>query len=94
MKFVKEIYYQNINGDFSHAEDICNGIYLLIKKNKNPDKIILSSGQRTYINNIIDYFVPKLRLKVKKIKKDDNCLNIGDNSKAIKTLGWKIKKIL
>ncbi len=92
MKFVKEIYQQNINGDFSHADDICNGIYLLIKKNKNPDKIILSSGKRTYINNLINYFIPKFRFKEKKIRKTKNHLNIGDNSKAIKILGWKIKK--
>lgn len=92
MKFVEEIYYQNINGDFSHADDICNGIYLLIKKNKNPDKIIFSSGKRTFINNIIIHFIPKLKLKDKKIQKTKNCLNIGNNSKAIKILGWKIKK--
>ena len=30
--FLKKIYYANISGDFSHAEDICNGLYKLIKK--------------------------------------------------------------
>ena len=29
---IAKIYLSNINGDFSHASDICNGIYLLIKK--------------------------------------------------------------
>jgi GDPmannose 4,6-dehydratase len=92
INFLREIYYQNISGDFSHAEDICNGIYLLIKKDKNPDKLILSSGKRTYINNIIKIFYKKIKyIKFNKDIKNKNNL-IGNNKLAKKTIGWKIKK--
>jgi GDPmannose 4,6-dehydratase len=92
INFLKKIYYQNICGDFSHAEDICNGIYLLIKKDKNPDKLILSSGKKTYINNIIKIFYKKIKyIKFNKDIKNKNNL-IGNNKLAKKTIGWKIKK--
>ena len=90
--FIRKIYLSNINGDFSHASDICNGIYLLIKKNKNPNKIILASGKRTFINNIINFFIPDIKNKIDYSKMSHTKSNIGDNSKAIKMLGWKIKK--
>ena len=89
--FIKEIYSNNISGDFSHAFDICNGIYLLINKNKNPDKIILSSGIRTYINDIIEYFIPNIKKSITLNKISSTRLNIGNNKKAIKMLNWKIK---
>ena len=90
--FIKKIYLYNINGDFSHASDICNGIYLLVKKNKNPDKIIFSSGKRTYVNDIIRYFIPNIKNYIIFNKIGNTKLNIGDNKKAIKMLNWKIKK--
>lgn len=90
--FLKKIYRENISGDFSHAEDICRGIYLLIKKNKNPDKLILSSGKRTYINNIINIFFKRIKyFKLEKNIQSQNKL-IGDNKLAKKILGWEIKK--
>jgi GDP-D-mannose dehydratase len=92
INFLKEIYHQNISGDFSHADDICNGIYLLIKKNKNPDKLILSSGKRTYINRIIEKFNKKINFgKLKKKIKNQNII-IGNNQLAKKIIGWKINK--
>jgi len=92
INFLKEIYHQNISGDFSHAEDICNGIYLLIKKNNNPDKLILSSGKKTYINDIIKIFYKKIKyIKFNKDIKNKNNL-IGNNKLAKKIIGWKIKK--
>ena len=90
--FLKKIYRENISGDFSHADDICEAIFLLIKSKKNPDKIILSSGKRTYINNIIDFFMPNLKYKYNKLNLRKNELIIGNNSKAINLLKWKIKK--
>jgi GDPmannose 4,6-dehydratase len=92
-KFLKKIYYQNISGDFSHAHDICRGIYLLIKTKKNPDKLILSSGKRTYINNIIETFYKKNKENLKfnkKIKSQKNL--IGNNTLAKKIIGWRPKK--
>jgi GDP-D-mannose dehydratase len=90
--FLKKIYYANISGDFSHAEDICYGIYKLIKKDCNPDKLILSSGKKTYINSIIEYFVPKFKSKIDNKKLNFSRSNVGNNQKAIKILNWKIRK--
>lgn len=91
--FLKKIYYENISGDFSHAHDICMGIYLLIKKNKNPDKLILSSGNRTYINDIIEIFYKKIKNLIKADKKIKNQKNlIGNNNLAKRIIGWKPKK--
>jgi len=90
--FLKKIYEENISGDFSHAEDICNAIFLLIKVKDNPDKIILSSGKRTYINDIIDFFMPKFKSRIKKININKKKLSLGNNTKAINLLNWKIKK--
>jgi len=93
INFLKKIYYENISGDFSHAHDICMGIYLLIKKNKSPDKLILSSGKRTYINDIIKIFYKKIKHPIKLNKKIKNQKNlIGNNNLAKKIIGWKPKK--
>lgn len=89
--FVKNIYRENISGDFSHAEDICYGLYLLIKSKKNPDKLIFSSGIRTEINRIIEFFFPKIK-KIKLVNNINKSSNIGNNLKACKILKWKIKK--
>ena len=95
IKFINEIYKENIYGDFSHAEDICNGIYLLIKKNIVTDNIILSSKKLTSVNKIIYQLLNK-KLRSKLIEKKNinkkNINLIGDNSFAKKVLGWKIKK--
>ena len=92
INFLRQIYHQNISGDFSHAEDICNGIYLLLKKEKNPYKLILSSGKRTYINNIIKIFFKKIKYTKlnKNFKKNHNL--IGNNQLAKRIIGWKTKK--
>ena len=80
--------------DFSHAEDICQGICKIIFSRENFDKLILSSGKSTSINNIIRHV-----LKKNKIKLDINLsqiLNkkalIGSNKIARKKLGWSPKK--
>lgn len=89
LKFIKKIFKENIVGDFSHAEDICNAIYLLIKKNKCFDNLILSSNKITKVNDIINLISNK-KIKIS-FKKNKNYI-IGDNSLAKKELGWKIKK--
>ena len=93
LKFIKKIYEENISEDFSHANDICNAIYLLIKKNKNPDKLILSSGKVTKINNIINLYYKKRGnlFRYLKTKKDKKPL-IGNNLKARNLLDWSLKK--
>ncbi len=91
---LQDIYRENISGDFSHADDICNGLFKLINSKKNPDKLIFSSNKRTYINDIIKYI-----FKINKIKKSFNInikkkmsSSIGDNSFTKKILKWKMKK--
>lgn len=91
---IKEIYKENISGDFSHADDICNGLYKLIISKKNPDKLIFSSNKRIFINDIINHLLRKNNLKI--IPGGNKLLNsstpIGDNSFTKKILNWKIKK--
>ena len=93
-KKINEIYQENIAGDFSHADDICNGLYKLIITKKNPDKLIFSSSKITFINDIIKFLLKKN--KTKKIFIDNNLTKnstpIGDNSYTKKLLNWKIKK--
>lgn len=92
--FIENIYKLNISGDFSHAEDICNGIYKLSISKKNIDKIILSSGKRFYINKIIKYLEKYYNLEInKKIMKNNmNFKLIGSNKLAKKILSYKVKK--
>ena len=90
---INEIFKENIYGDFSHAEDICNGITKLIELKKMPDKIILSSFKLSSINKLIKYglnfYKYKINLNDPKINKK---LLIGDNTLAKKTLSWTLKK--
>lgn len=94
LNHVKKIYSQNIFGDFSHADDICNGIFLLIRSNKNPNKIIFSSNSLLRLNNLIDYGLTKLKIKkditIKTHKKTFKL--IGNNNLAKKLLNWFPKK--
>ena len=94
IKFLNEIINKNVSMDFSHADDICEGIIKLIFSKKRISQIILSSGKPTSLNNIIEYLIKKnnldLNLNLKSIKQN-NCL-IGNNNFAKKILHWKIKK--
>ena len=93
-KKIDEIYQENITGDFSHAEDICNGLYKLIISKDNPNKLIFSSSKETFINDIIKFLLRKNNIKIKLIDKNlsKNSTPIGDNSFTKKLLKWKIKK--
>jgi len=91
---LKKRFNENISGDFSHADDICSGIYKLSNSKYNPDKLILSSNKRTFINDIINYLLNFTNNKVKFNKiKDKKYLNpVGNNNFAKKILKWGIKK--
>ena len=92
--FLNNIFKANISGDFSHAEDICKAIYLLIKKNIYLDNLILSSSKKTKINLIINYLLRKYDKSIKirsKAKKNTNYM-IGDNKLAKKNLNWRQSK--
>lgn len=93
-KSIEKIFALNISGDFSNAEDICDGIYKLSISSKKIDKIILSSGKRFYINQLIDYLSKKFSFKIKKgIKlKQSNHKIIGSNLLAINKIKYRNKK--
>lgn len=89
---IKDIYRSNIIGDFSHAEDICYGIYLLMLKNKYPDKIILSSFKKTYINDII-LFINKYfnyQINFNQVNTSSKVI-LGNNTLAKKLIRYKPK---
>ncbi len=92
--FLNQIIKENIIMDFSHAEDICDALIKILFFKKRINNIILSSGKKTYINDIIKYLIKKnnldLNLNYDKIKKS-HCI-IGNNRFAKKILRWHIKK--
>ncbi len=92
--FLNKIMRENIVMDYSHAEDICDGLIKLIFIKKDIKNIILSSGKKTYVNDIIRYLIKKNKLKINlnnKLKINKTCL-IGNNNFAKKYINWKIKK--
>jgi len=91
---LQKIFNENISGDFSHAEDICNGIYKLSINKNNPDKLIFSSNKRVFINDIIDYLIRKNNKKFifNKTQKKNFTNPIGNNIFTKKTIKWEIKK--
>ena len=94
IKFLNKIYKENIISDFSHAEDICHAIYLIIKKKIKINNLILSSGKTTKVNSIIKFLITNYSMKIKlneNIKKN-NFHIVGNNDLAKKILNWRIKK--
>ena len=91
---MRSIYEENISGDFSHAEDICNGLYKLLLLKNCPDKLIFSSNKRTYINEIIRHLFKINKLKINfNIKILKNTFTpVGDNRLTKKNLNWRQKK--
>ena len=91
---INEIFQENISGDFSHADDICNGLYKLMISKSNPNQLIFSSNKRVFINDIIKFLLQKNNIKKKfKINKlSYSSTPIGDNSFTKKLLKWKSKK--
>ena len=94
--FLNDIIKENIYGDFSHAEDICYGLSKIMLGKTNFDKIILSSGKSTSINDIIKYIIKKhkLHLDVNLKKLKTKVTLIGNNKVACQKLNWSPKKNL
>jgi len=93
-KFINNIVKENIVMDFSHADDICNALIKLIFTNKKIKNIILSSGNKTYVNDIIKFLIKKYKINLKLINnkiKPSYCI-VGKNNYAKKIINWKIKK--
>ena len=93
-KFLNEIIKENIAMDYSHADDICGGIIKIAITKKKINNIILSSGKKTHINDIIKFLIKKNKINLKldfNIIKKNFCL-IGNNKFAEKIINWKIKK--
>ena len=66
---IDKIFQENISGDFSHADDVCNGLYKLMISKKNPNKLIFSSNKRIFINDIINFLLNLNRINKKFILK-------------------------
>ena len=93
LTLIKKVYNNNIFGDFSHAEDICNGIFLLLSSKINPDKIIFSSNVLFSINKLIEYGLIKSKIKNRFPTLQKKMIKlIGNNNYAIKSLNWNLKK--
>ena len=88
------VYKKNISTDFSHADDICNGLLNLINLKTNINKIILSSNKRTKVNDIIEFILKKRKVKKEFYYNKTKYQHqpIGDNSYSKKILKWTIKK--
>ena len=91
--YIEKIFCLNISGDFSNAENICYGIYKLSVSKKKIPKIILSSGKRLFINDIINFLIKKFPLKISKNLKvsKNNYKHIGSNKLARKLINYKNK---
>ena len=94
VNFINQIYKENIIGDFSHANDICYAIYLLIKKDIEIKNLILSSSIKTKINLLIKDLLKKnsISIDIKSKPKINTKYIIGDNSLAKRVLKWKPSK--
>ena len=68
-RFIIKILKENIYADFSHAEDICQGLVKLMFSNTNFDKIIFSSGKLTSLNSIIYQLLMKNNININIFKK-------------------------
>jgi nucleoside-diphosphate-sugar epimerase len=94
---IQKLINNNICGDFSHAEDICEGIYKIITSKKKIRRIILSSGKMTKINDVIYHLQEKFKINNYNfnfnVNSNKKCRAIvGDNSFAKEILKWKPKK--
>lgn len=90
---INRIYKSNIVHDYSHAQDFCSAIYKLMLKKKLPDKIILSSFSKIYVNDIITYLNKYFNLNLFLNDETNNKYQIilGDNSFARKFIKYKPK---
>ena len=92
IKYINKIYSYDISGDFSSAEDICKGIFKLSIINTKQDKIILSSGKRTYVNKIIKKLNRIYNYQLNKKIKNKNFKFIGNSKYAKKLINFKPTK--
>jgi len=93
-KFLNEILKYNIHGDFSHADDICIGIYKVILTKKRIKRLILSSNKCTAINDIVKHVIKKNKVNLRlnfRTREKSKCLK-GNNILAKKIIKWKSKK--
>lgn len=92
--FLNDIIKANIFADFSHADDICNALYKIMFDKINLDKLILSSGKSTSVNDIIQYILKKnkLRLDINLNQNKAKKTLIGNNMLARQKLKWSSKK--
>ena len=90
--FLNKIIKANISSDYSHAEDICNGLIKLMFSELNLNKIILSSNKITSLNDIILYLIKKNNLKINVKYRKIKVKGLKGNNKLAKSkLKWSPK---
>ena len=95
-----KIYMGNLNAkrDWGHAKDYVEGMYLMLQQ-KNPQDLVLATGQTRSVKQMTDYVFKKLKLDTKKyISTDKKYFRPeelkylrGDCTKVKKYLKWKPK---
>lgn len=81
--------------DWSHADDMIRGMYLILN-HEHPDDFVLASGETYTVQEFVDYVFFSLNLDWKDyvvtnethIRPEDVQLLRGDSSKARSVLGW------
>jgi UDP-glucose 4-epimerase len=78
--------------DYIYVDDVSNAVIKLIKYSGNIKIYNISSGEGKSINQILDYLkdihVGNLKIKYMQSRDFDVRINILDNTKAKKELGW------
>ncbi len=88
----KEIFFSNLNQkrEFSHIDDVCLALNLMLKNNK-VGPVNISSGNKIVLKNLVKLIMKKMNLKIK-LKTDNKRINLIPSIHKLKQLGFKPKK--
>jgi nucleoside-diphosphate-sugar epimerase len=80
----------NQKREFTHIDDVCLGVELMVKNNfEGP--LNISSDNRISLKNLAQLIAKKMKLKIK-IKTNTKTSSLISNTKQLKKLGYKPKK--
>lgn len=91
----------NTYRDITDIDDTIQAIYLAVKKGKSGETYNVCSGRKVQIREVLNILLSLSKKKVKvvedfpeKMRNIDEDVILGDNSKIIEQLGWKISENL
>ena len=89
----KDIFFSNLNQkrEFSHIDDVCLALNLMLKNNK-AGPVNISSGNKIVLKNLVKLIMKKMNLKIK-LKTDNKRINLIPSIHKLKQLGFKPKRI-